>query len=41
VSTFWNCTPKPPRREQVACYLAIAREVGLRLLLVSNYSFSC
>jgi hypothetical protein len=41
VSTFWNCTRKPSRREQVACYLAVAREVGLRLVLNPNSSFSC
>jgi hypothetical protein len=41
VSTFWNCTRKPPKREQVACYLAVAREVGLRLVFNSEYSFSC
>jgi hypothetical protein len=44
VSAFWNCTrkpPKPPKREQVACYLVVAREVGSRLVLNSNYSFSC
>jgi hypothetical protein len=41
VSTFWNCTLKPPKKEQVACYFAVAREVGLRLVLTSNYSFSC
>jgi hypothetical protein len=41
VSTFWNCTRKPPKREQVACYLAVAREVGSRLVLNSIYSFSC
>jgi hypothetical protein len=41
VSTFWNCTRKPPKKEQVACYLAVASEVGLRLVLNSNYSFSC
>jgi hypothetical protein len=41
VSTFWNCTRKPSKRKQVACYLAVAREVGLRLVLNSNYSFSC
>jgi hypothetical protein len=40
-STFWNCTRKPPKREQVACYLAVAWEVCLRLVLISNYSFSC
>jgi hypothetical protein len=32
VSTFWNCTCKPPKRKQVACYLAVAREVGSRLV---------
>jgi hypothetical protein len=41
VSTFWNCTRKPPKRNQVACYLAVARGVGSRLVLNSNYSFSC
>jgi hypothetical protein len=41
VSTFWNCTRKPPKREQVACYLAVARKLGLRLVLNPNYSFSC
>jgi hypothetical protein len=29
VSTFWNCTRKPPKRGQFACYLAVARKVGL------------
>jgi hypothetical protein len=41
VSTFWNCTRKPPKKVQVACYLAVAREVGLRLVLNPNYGFSC
>jgi hypothetical protein len=40
VSTFWNCTRKPPKREQVACYLAIAREL-MRLVSNPNYTFSC
>jgi hypothetical protein len=41
VSTFCNYTRKPPKREQVACYLAVARKVGLRLVLNPNYTFSC
>jgi hypothetical protein len=41
VSTFWNYTRKPPKMKQVACHLTVAREVGSRLVLNSNYSFSC
>jgi hypothetical protein len=41
MSTFWNCTRKPPKKVQVACYLAVAREVGLRLVLNPNYGFLC
>jgi hypothetical protein len=31
VSTFWNCTRKPPRRETFTSYMAVAR-VGLVLM---------
>jgi hypothetical protein len=25
VSTFWNCTRKPPKRKQVACYFGYSK----------------
>jgi hypothetical protein len=31
VSTFWNCTRKPSKRETFTCYMAVAR-VGLVLM---------
>jgi hypothetical protein len=45
VSTFWNCTRKPPKREQVACYFAVARELVwglyLNLTILSRVDIAC
>jgi hypothetical protein len=39
VSTFWNCTRKPSKRETFACYMAVARD-GLVLMKLYNSKFS-